>query len=290
MQQHVVVDELDVARRQPHREVQLRIVGQCVEGIERLDVERAQARRFRKTLRAVEVLALVEDAERAGMPAEHRDHEPRVLAGRYLAAPVVRHRHQQPRQQVGAGAAQRVEDRQRADQQRIAAAPRFAQAQQADDVARIGVEGLAFARLVDAHVGVGAAQAQIAHMAEHMPARVLRARATQVRADAGEQRGAFEQRVPLHRQPPQQRKAASVQQFVTQRTQARRQPRQRKVGCGHRADARGGITGLRKEAAHRAIELGQIVGVEHADPVGARRHLAADPGRQPGLRRRPSLD
>ena len=83
-------------------------------------------------------------------------------------------------------------------------------------------------------------------MAEHMTARILRTRPPQVRADAGKQRRAFEHRIALHRQPAHQREATPVQQFFAQRAQARRQPRQRKAGCGQRADALRRIAGLRK--------------------------------------------
>ena len=102
-----------------------------------------EARRVGEALGGVDVLALVDRREEALVPVERRDLEIGLLAFRHLAAPVGGDRLEQELQQVGPAAAHLVEDRGRAHQRRQAAGLRRLEAQQADDVAGVGVKGLA---------------------------------------------------------------------------------------------------------------------------------------------------
>ena len=65
VQDGVVVHELHVARLELHEHVQLGIVGQRVEQVERLDVSGREARRVGEALGGVDVLALVDRGEKA---------------------------------------------------------------------------------------------------------------------------------------------------------------------------------------------------------------------------------
>jgi hypothetical protein len=59
----VIVDELHVAGPEAHLQMQRRVIGERVEHVERRDVIRRQAHGVRKTLGAVDVLALVEHGQ-----------------------------------------------------------------------------------------------------------------------------------------------------------------------------------------------------------------------------------
>src|SRR5580693_48888 len=135
VQHRVVVHELHVARLELHEHVQLGIVGQRIEQVERLDMGGRQARGVGEALGGVDVLALVDRGEEALVPAERRNLEIGLLAFRHLAASVGGHRLEQELQQVGPAAVHFVEYRGRAHQRRQAAGLRRLEAQQADDVA-----------------------------------------------------------------------------------------------------------------------------------------------------------
>ncbi len=172
VQQRVVVNELHVAGLQRHREMQRRVVAQRVEQVQRFDLQLARGRRIGEALRRIDVLALVDRRQPAVEPAEHRDLEIRLRTRRHFAASVGGQRLEQLGCQVGAPRAQLVVQRGRRDQRRQPAAPRRLQAQQADDVGRIGVEGLPFVGLVDAHVRIAGRQARgRARAPAHGPAR-----------------------------------------------------------------------------------------------------------------------
>ena len=64
------------------------VVGIGIEQIERFHVPGRQPHGRRKTLRAVYVLALVENGEKTFVPTEYRDFDERFRALRNLAAPV----------------------------------------------------------------------------------------------------------------------------------------------------------------------------------------------------------
>ena len=58
MQDDVVVDELDIARLELDIEIVRRIVRECVEQIERLDLLRGQSRRVGEALRRLDVMSV----------------------------------------------------------------------------------------------------------------------------------------------------------------------------------------------------------------------------------------
>ena len=157
---------------------------QLVEQIERLDILGFEAARLRKALARMDIRPRIQDRQIAGMVVIDRDLEKRLLARRHLAAAVGRERPEQPRDQIRAPLCHFVVDRHRAGQRRQPARFRGLQAQQPDDIARIGVEMLALGRLVGAHVRVRCREAQIADMAQEMPLRVLRPGVAEIRADA----------------------------------------------------------------------------------------------------------
>ena len=188
-----------------------------IEQVERLDMGGREPRRVGEALRGVDVLALVDRRQEAPVPAEHRNLEIGLLAFRHLAAPVGGDRLEQQLQQVGPAAAHLVEDRGRTHQRRQAAGLCRLEAQQADDVAGIGVIGLALVGLVDAHVGIADVEAEILHVAQHMALAVLRARAAEMDAQAEERRRRLAHRPALDRQAAHQQEAAAGQHFVAAR-------------------------------------------------------------------------
>ena len=240
---------------------------------------RRQPRRIGEALRRIDVLALVDGAEETLVPVEHRDLEIRLHARRHFAAPVGGDGLEQQTQQVRPAPTHLVEDGARADQRRQAAAFRRLQAQQADDVAGIGVEGLTHMRLVDADAGVLHVQPEIAHMTQHMPLGVLRAGIAEMRAQSEERQRRLTPVVALDRQATQQHEAAALQQSAQCAIDLRLQAWQRKIGGRQRRDV--GIA--RQQRRHRRIDLGDVVGIERHDPIGPLRHRRTVPGGVAGL-------
>src|SRR5207253_821740 len=99
---------------------------------------------------------------------------------------------------------------------------------------------------------------QVAHVTEHVPLRVLRARVAEVRADPHEERRALSQGVALDWKTAEQGEAAAVEELLTELGEARRHRRQREVPGAHAADALSDVTGLRQEALQRAFELRDV--------------------------------
>ena len=91
--------------------------------------------------------------------------------------------------------------------------PGLAQAEEAHDVAGVGVEVLALRRLVDAHVGVVGVVAEVAHVAEDVALGVLRERAAEVRADAPVDGRGLGDRVASDGHAAEQGEAAAVEQL-----------------------------------------------------------------------------
>ena len=173
MQLCVVVNELHVAGLQLHPKMQLGVIGQRIEQVQRLDVRRCQAHGALEPLRAVDVLALVEHRQAALVPGQRRDRHPGQGALGHFAPAVGGDRVEQQGQQVGAQFPHAVVEGFGADQQRTAAGLGLAKAQQADHVGAVGVKGLALGGLVNAGVGVFGRGAEVTHMAEDVTGRVL---------------------------------------------------------------------------------------------------------------------
>ena len=86
---------LHVAGRQLHREVHLHVVGEVVEHVKRLALQRRHARGVCEARRRVEVLPVVERGEVAGVEVEDWRQGVRHVALRLLAAAVHRDRLQE---------------------------------------------------------------------------------------------------------------------------------------------------------------------------------------------------
>ena len=117
--------------------------------------------------------------------------------------------------------------------------------------------GLALARLVDARGRIfRGVEAEVAHVAEHVPLRVLRAGVAEVGADAEIGGRSLADRPSLHRQPAQKCKAAAVEKLVADPGELRRQCGQREVGLGDAGNVGLGLG----ERPHGALDLGQVIG------------------------------
>ena len=92
----------------------------------------------------------------------------------------------------------------------MAARARRLQAKQGDNVARVGMEGLAGIGLVDAHVGILRIEPEILHVAQHMALGILRSGAAEMRAQPEEGGCRLAHAPALDRQAAQQQEAAAV--------------------------------------------------------------------------------
>ena len=199
-----------------------------------------------ETLRRTHIVRRVDRRQKPEMVVVDRRLEPRPLALGHLAAPVGRHRLEQPPHKVRVPLRHGVVHRHRTGQRRQPARFRGLQAQQRDDVARIGVEVLPLGGLVDADVRVPGRQAEVADMAEHMALRILRSGVAEIRADAPIGRGAFFDRPALNRQAAEQHEAAAVQHVIAQPVEDGAECRQREVGTRDRRDIAAEHTGSRR--------------------------------------------
>ena len=188
VEQAVVVDELHVATREPHADIQAGVVCQRVEEIERFDMVGRQPRGIGKALRRIDVLALIHYCQKSLVPAEDGNGEEGLRTRRYLAAPVRSDVLEQVREQVGPIATDCVVDGHRAHQQRIAALASLVQAQQANHIRGVRVERLAFPRLIDAGIGIPAVGTDVADVTQQVSIGVLRPRAAKMGANAEEDR------------------------------------------------------------------------------------------------------
>ena len=68
MQLRMVVDELHVARLKPHSQMQIRIISQCIEHVQRRHMFQRQAHGIVKPLGAINILALIENRKLVCMP------------------------------------------------------------------------------------------------------------------------------------------------------------------------------------------------------------------------------
>ena len=113
----MVVDELHIATREPHAEMQGGVVCQRVEEIKRFNMIGRQSRGIGKTLCRIDVLALIHYGEKSLMPVEDGYGEEGLCARRDFAAPVRSDAFEQVGEQVGPVATDCVVDSDRAYQQ-----------------------------------------------------------------------------------------------------------------------------------------------------------------------------
>ena len=143
--------------------------------------------------------------------------------------------------------------------------------------------GLAFVRLVDAHVGVLHVETEILHMPQDVTLAVLRARRAEMGAQPEEGGRRFGHRPALDRQAAQQQEAAAVQHLVIDACpQLGPERRQREIARRDRGDI--GTAG--NQRLGRGLDLGHVGGVERHQPVVATGGFRAVPGRGTGLLRR----
>jgi len=129
------------------------------------------------------------------------------------------------------------------------------------------------AGLVVAHVRIADVEPEILHVAEKMTLGVLRAEPAEPGAEAEIRDRLLLARHPLDRQPAQQNKAASLQQFIQDFPQERTE-----VGQGEARRTQGLKTLPRaRKYPNRGIDLVELARSERPDPVVAACELAAVP-------------
>src|ERR1700761_3769418 len=88
MQQGVIVNKLHVTWLKLHTQMEAGVIGEFIEQIERLDVNRRQSRCIGKALCAINILALVETRQESRVPTQHRDLEVWLFVLWHLASPI----------------------------------------------------------------------------------------------------------------------------------------------------------------------------------------------------------
>ncbi len=174
VQSDVVVQQLQIARIEHHREVHRRIGRERVHQCNRLVLRVGEPRHFRIALRRADMRADVAAGELALV---HR--EDRLLVGRcgvvgVLALQAPGERLVEHFEQVGPGARDLVVDRHRARDHRAPAASGGAQHEQAHYVARVGVVLELGIGLVAAALGPAQIDLHVAHIAQHVALGTLR--------------------------------------------------------------------------------------------------------------------
>lgn len=189
--QHVcIAQELDIAHLQDH--VQRQLLARLLQHGQGVDLRLAQGRDDAlvaepgQAADEVRVPLAVDAALAAGLEEEDGRLDPLLLALADLPLAVkVPHGLGQQLGDVRVLALQRVPDVVHADDVALPALLRAVAAQQADDVARVGVEELARRRAVDAHaVDLRRVVAHVLDVAQHVAAAVLADEVAQVGAEA----------------------------------------------------------------------------------------------------------
>jgi hypothetical protein len=253
--------------------VDARIVAELVDEVHRRDLRRGEPPRRKILLRGLDVLPHVDARQPAGVPVEDRNVEPGLHALGDLAAAVGRIRLEQRGHQVRPAGEHLVVDRHGARQVALAAGLGGLQAQQPDDVDRVGVVLQAAVGLVVAHLRIADIEAEVLHMAEQVALGILRSGAAEPRADAQVCRGLLLPRPCFDRQAAQHEEAAPFEEL-------REDPPQDRAECGERkACWRERFEGpaAREEAAHRGLDFRHLTGGEVSNPVGARGEIAPAP-------------
>src|SRR5262249_59453087 len=114
----------------------------------------------------------------------------------------------------GSPAKHLIVERDRADDAAQAPGLCGLEAQQPDDIDRVGMEGLLVRRLVDARGRIVDAAAEVLHVTEDMALAVLRHRLAEIRADAEVGRGRLLDRIALDRNAAEDDEAATAQQDI----------------------------------------------------------------------------
>ena len=281
-----VVEELHVPRLEAHPELDAGVLGDLVEQIEGGDLAFGERRYLGQPADGLDIAPHVVGAEPALMPVEHRHLVPGRLSLRYLAAPIEVERSEQLRSQLRRAREHLVVERDRAHDGTESTLLRLADAEQAHDVAGIGVEELAVTGLVGAGAIVVVGPAEVDDVAEQVSHRILRHRPSEEGANPPERDGPPAHRIALDRQPPDQYESAAAQQLFADRVQHRTERRQREVFPADTGDwPAAGIGRL-----DRGVDLGDRGLVQDMYPVVALADLVGAPrigtGDRPARHRR----
>ena len=151
------------------------------------------------------------------------------------------------------------------------------------------MEGLPLMGLIQADIGVGAGQPEIAHMTKQMAGRVLRAGIAKMRAQPDEGQRHITLRPVPDRHAGEQKETSTMQQLVAQLREAGPERGQGEIGGGERC--RAGLTAAcaitlvspislpGQPGIERDPDLAVIGFAERKRPVlRARKHLRAVPG------------
>ena len=224
-----------------------------------------------------EVVAVVEGAQRAAGVAARHHRNVRQAALALLVARVEAERLVEPIDQIGTPPQQLVVDRHRADDAAGAAAPRGAQAEQADGVGEVAVVGDVTGGAVAAHERIGRVLAGVDHVAEQLALRILRARLAEVLADAPVDQGGARARPsapPAARAPGGSRARAAARAPMPAIGGA-------SVGSGKSARRTASRPRPRAATASAARSSSSIcAGVSRTIQSSRRRHLRAPPRRR----------
>ena len=134
--------------------------------------------------------------------------------------------------------------------------------------------GLALACLVDARGRVlGGVEAEVAHVAENVPFRVLRPGVAEVTADPEVGGRSLTDRPSIDGETAHQGKAAAVDDLVADPCELRRQFRQREIGLGDAGDVGSRIG----ERPHGQLDLAEVLCRQSVNPFRPLRHVRPVP-------------
>lgn len=217
-----ITQELNIAHLQDH--MQRKPLARLLQHRQRMPLRLAQRRNHARVTKARQALDEIRIplAVHAALPTrlqkEHARLDPRLLAIADLALAIkVPHRAGQQLGHLGVLGAQRVPDVVDADNVALATFLGAVHAQQADNVARVGVEELPRRGAVDAHaVDLRGVVADVLDVAEHVAAAVLRDEVAQVGAEAHVGDGVLVGAPLLRGEALEEDEAFAVQEVVTE--------------------------------------------------------------------------
>ena len=208
------------------------------------------------------------------MPGEERHAEPRLLARRHLAAAVHVDRLIKLGQQVGPPPHQLVVHGRAAHDHALAAFLGAVDAEQAHDIAGIGMEAELGGALGQPPVVVLLGVADIDDVADDMAVAVLGDRIADVARESPVDADQGLAVVALDRQALDVAEAQARADLRPERAEPRRQPVEREVVAPDLLDAKPALA----RGQHRRVDLGDIGRGQPADPVVALHDLGHRPG------------
>jgi hypothetical protein len=269
----VVLQVVDLARLEPHLDVEGRVLGNRVDQVEELGLLGREPRHLRVALGLADVPGDVEEGETPILVAADGQLEERILALGLLVVAIPVEGLVEQRDQVGPAPQDLVVERRRAHEPVLAARAPLSDAEQRHEVRAVAVEAQIDAGLVEAHRRVLGIGAGIAHVSEHVARGVLGDGHAHVQAEAPVEDGDLLVVVVIHRDPLDVDEAATVLEGLHPLRDGRGQHGEREVVArqlGHR------LAGGPRDG-QRVLEVGNLGGREAAHPVAAAQ-LRAEPG------------